>query len=75
MNSYDKKINQLIKLYNQAEKRLIKIITTKKIKGQVADFYESLLKQVKVELAKLQIQSINLSKDIVDNLYKEAYMS
>ena len=33
MNSYDKKINQLIKLYNQAEKRLIKIITTKKIKG------------------------------------------
>ena len=73
MNSYDKKISQLIKLYNQAEKRLIKIITTKKIKGQVTDFYESLLKQVKLELSKLQIQSINLSKDIVDNLYKEAY--
>lgn len=75
MKPYDKKINQLIKLYKQAEKRLIKIISTKTIKGQVTDFYESLLKQVRLELAILQIQSTKLSKDIVNELYKEAYKS
>ena len=73
MKSYDKKINQLINLYIRAEKRLMKIISTKTIKGNVTDFYESLLKQVKIELMKLQIQSIEYSKDIVNELYLEAY--
>lgn len=73
MKSYDKKINQLINLYTQAEKRLIKIISTKTVKGQVTDFYKSMLKEVKIELMKLQLQSTNLSKDIVNELYIEAY--
>ena len=73
MNSYDKKINQLIKLYKRAEKRLVRIISTKTVKGQVTDFYESMLKQVKLELMRLQVQSAKLSKDIVSELYLEAY--
>ena len=73
MKYYDRKINQLIKLYIRAEKRLINIISTKTVKGQVTDFYESLLKQVKLELMKLQIQTSKLSKDIVKELYLEAY--
>ena len=44
MKSYDKKINQLINLYIRAEKRLINIISTKTVKGQVTDFYRALLK-------------------------------
>ena len=73
MNSYDKKINQLIKLYIKSEKRLVRMISTKTVKGQVTDFYESMLKQVKLELMKLQVQSTKLSKDIVNELYLEAY--
>ena len=73
MSNYDKKIKQLIKLYIRAEKRLINIISTKTIKGQVTDFYESLLKQVKLELMKLQVKTSKLSKDIVKELYLEAY--
>lgn len=73
MSSYDKKINQLIKLYKRAEKRLVRIISTKTVKGQVTDFYESMLKQVKLELMRLQVQSAKLSKDIVSELYLEAY--
>lgn len=73
MKSYDKKINQLINLYTQAEKRLIKIISEKSIKGQVSDFYRAILKDVKIELMKLQLQSTKLSKDIVKELYLEAY--
>lgn len=72
-SSYDKKINQLINLYTQAEKRLINIISTKTIKGQVTDFYKAMLKGVKLELMKLQLQSTKLSKDIVNELYLEAY--
>lgn len=73
MKSYDKKINQLIKMYIQAEKRLINIISTKKVKGHVTDFYESMLKQVKLELMQLQMKSANYTKDIVNELYLEAY--
>ena len=73
MSNYDKKIKQLIKLYIRAEKRLINIISTKTVKGQVTDFYESLLKQVKLELMKLQVKTSKLSKDIVKELYLEAY--
>ena len=73
MIKYDKKIKQLIKLYIRAEKRLINIISTKTVKGQVTDFYESLLKQVKLELMKLQVKTSKLSKDIVKELYLEAY--
>ena len=73
MSNYDKKIKQLIKLYIRAEKRLINIISTKIVKGQVTDFYESLLKQVKLELMKLQVKTSKLSKDIVKELYLEAY--
>lgn len=73
MKSYDKKINQLIKMYTQAEKRLINIISTKKVKGHVTDFYEAMLKQVKLELMQLQMKSANYTKDIVNELYLEAY--
>lgn len=73
MSNYDRKIKQLIKLYIRAEKRLINIISTKTVKGQVTDFYESLLKQVKIELMKLQVQTSKLSKNIVEELYLEAY--
>lgn len=73
MSSYDKKINQLIRMYKIAEKRLIKIITIKTVKGQVTDFYSSLLKEVKLELMKLQRESAKLSKNIVNELYLEAY--
>lgn len=73
MINYDRNIKQLIKLYIRAEKRLINIISIKTVKGQVTDFYESLLKQVKLELMKLQVKTSNLSKDIVKELYLEAY--
>ena len=73
MSNYDRKIKQLIKLYIRAEKRLINIISTKTVKGQVTDFYESMLTEIKVVLMKLQIQSAKLSKDIVNELYLEAY--
>ncbi|WP_434796635.1 phage minor capsid protein [Terrisporobacter vanillatitrophus] len=73
MKTYDKKINQLIKIYTQAEKRLINIIGNKKVKGHVTDFYETMLKQVKLELMQLQLQSAKYSKDIVNELYMEAY--
>lgn len=73
MKTYDKKINQLIKMYTQAEKRLINIISNKKVKGHVTDFYEDMLKQVKLELMQLQLQSAKYSKDIVNKLYMEAY--
>ena len=73
MKSYDRKIKQLIKLYIRAEKRLINIISTKTVKGQVTDFYRALLKEVKIELIKLQVQTSKLSKDIVKELYLEAY--
>ena len=73
MSSYDKKIKQLIKLYMRAEKRLINIISTKAVKGQVTDFYRALLKEVKIELMKLQVKTSKLSKDIVEELYLEAY--
>jgi hypothetical protein len=73
MKTYDKKIKQLMSLYEDAEQRLIQIITTKTVKGQVTDFYRSLLKQVQQELLLVQLASTRLSKDIVKDLYKEAY--
>ena len=73
MKSYDKKIKQLMTLYEDAEQRLIQIITRKTVKGQVTDFYGSLLKQVQMELLKTQLASVSLSKDIVKDLYQEAY--
>ncbi|PWL55282.1 MAG: phage capsid protein [Clostridium cadaveris] len=73
MSNYDRKIKQLIKLYIRAEKRLINIISSKTVKGQVTDFYRALLKEVKIELMKLQVQTSKLSKDIVEELYIEAY--
>lgn len=73
MKPYDRKIKQLIKLYIRAEKRLINIISTKTVKGQVTDFYRALLKEVKIELMKLQVQTSKLSKDIVKELYLDAY--
>lgn len=73
MSNYDRKIKQLIKLYIRVEKRLINIISSKTVKGQVTDFYRALLKEVKIELMKLQVQTSKLSKDIVEELYIEAY--
>lgn len=73
MKTYDKKISQLINLYLRAERRLINIISTKKVKGHVTDFYESMLKQVKLELMQLQLQSAKSSKELVNELYLEAY--
>ena len=73
MKSYDKKLKQLMTLYEDAEQRLIQIITRKTVKGQVTDFYSSLLKQVQQELLLVQLASVRLSKDIVKDLYQEAY--
>lgn len=73
MKSYDRKIEQLISMYVKAEKRLVNIISNKRYKGQVTDFYESMLRQVKLELMQLQIQSERYSKSIVNELYLEAY--
>lgn len=73
MKSYDKKINQLITMYVRTEKSLMNTISQKKYKGQVTDFYESMLKQVKLQLMQLQAQSVVYSKDIVNELYLEAY--
>lgn len=73
MKSYDKKLKQLMQLYEDAEQRLIQIVTRKTVKGQVTDFYVSLLKQVQMELLKTQLASVSLSEDIVKDLYQEAY--
>ena len=73
MKAYDKKIKKLMKLYEDAEQRLMQIITRKTVKGQVTDFYASLLKQVQQELLIVQLASASLSKDIVNELYQEAY--
>lgn len=73
MKSYDKKINQLIAMYVRAEKNLVNTISQKKYKGQVTDFYEAMLKQVKLQLMQLQAKSVVYSKDIVNDLYLEAY--
>ena len=62
-----------MKLYEDAEQRLIQIITRKTVKGQVTDFYASLLKQVQQELLLVQLASARLSKDMVKDLYLEAY--
>jgi len=75
MKTYDKKISQLINLYLRAERRLINIISAKKVKGHVTDFYESMLKQVKLELMQLQLQSAKSSKELVNELYLEAYQN
>lgn len=62
-----------MKLYEDSEQRLMQIITRKTVKGQVTDFYKSLLVQVQAELLKTQLASVRLSNDIVKDLYQEAY--
>ena len=69
----DKKIEKLIEIYKEAEKRLIKIIAEKEVKGNVTTFYKEMLKQVQQEILKLQIFHTQWATDITKQLYEQAY--
>ena len=72
MKDYDKKLKQLEKIYTKAEQRLIQIITNKTVKRQNTDFYKEMLREVQRELLNIQIATVKLCNDIVNNLYLEA---
>lgn len=69
----DKKIEKLIEIYKEAEKRLIKTIAEKEIKGNVTTFYKEMLKQVQQELLRLKIFNTQWATDITKQLYIQAY--
>lgn len=69
----DKKIEKLIEIYKEAEKRLIKTITEKQAKGNVTIFYKEMLKQVQQEILRLQIFHTQWATDITKQLYMQAY--
>lgn len=69
----DKKIEKLIEIYKEAEKRLIKTIAEKEIKGNVTTFYKEMLKQVQQELLRLKIFNTQWATDITKQLYMQAY--
>lgn len=73
MKKYEKELKQLEKLYTKAEQRLIQIITKKTVKGQSTSFYKDMLKEIQLELLKVQLASVKLSNSIVNELYIEAY--
>lgn len=69
----DKKIEKLIEIYKEAEKRLIKTIAEKEVKGNVTTFYKEMLKQVQQELLRLKIFNTQWATDITKQLYIQAY--
>lgn len=72
--SVDKKVEMLIKIYQDAEKNLIEIIANKKVKGNATTFYQEMLKQVQQEILKLQIYHTQWATDITKQLYEQAYI-
>lgn len=69
----DKKIEKLIEIYKEAEKRLIKTISEKEIRGNTTTFYKEMLKQVQQELLRLKIFHTQWATDITKQLYMQAY--
>lgn len=69
----DKKIEKLIEIYKEVEKRLIKTIAEKEVKGNVTTFYKEMLKQVQQELLRLKIFNTQWATDITKQLYMQAY--
>ena len=69
----DKKVEKLIEIYKDAEKKLIEIIANKKVRGNVTTFYQEMLKQVQQEILRLQIYHTQWATDITKQLYEQAY--
>lgn len=69
----DKKVEKLIDIYKEAEKKLIEIIAKKEIKGNATTFYKEMLNQVQQEILRLQIYNTQWATDITKQLYEQAY--
>jgi len=69
MNSLEK----LIKIYQEAQQKLVQIISTKEAKGTVTSYQKGLLKQINDILQQLDKQSKDLSLEIVTEDYKKTF--
>lgn len=72
MKDYEKQLKKLENIYSKAEQNLLQIITKKTVKNQSTDFYKTMLKEIQAELLRVQIASVNISKDVVNKIYLEA---
>ncbi|MDP4143191.1 MAG: phage minor capsid protein [Bacillota bacterium] len=67
----DKLVQKLIEVYEKAQQELIRVIAEKEAKGNVTAYQRSLLAKVNKILADLDIEAYKLTKQIVENYYKD----
>ncbi|MGF9714984.1 phage minor capsid protein [Paenibacillus naphthalenovorans] len=63
------KVEALIKVYQEAQQRLINIIAYQEARGNVTWYQETLLRQVRIELAKLDAYSSKWVRDAINESY------
>lgn len=67
--------DELIKIYREAQQRLIDIIAYKEARGNVTWYQESLLRQVKSELVKLNYVSSEWVQDAINESYTQGVVN